>query len=84
MNLQQFRAASREAQEKMVKYDGVFLMERRSLGVSVLLYQIGGFYVEVFYNTATDSTSFIKSFEDLDGIEAYLGRVDISEVMAIL
>jgi len=84
MNLQQFRAASRKAQEKMVKYDGVFLMERRSLGVSVLLYQIGGFYVEVFYNTATDSTSFIKSFEDLDGIEAYLGRIDISEVMAIL
>jgi hypothetical protein len=38
----------------------------------------------VFYNTATDCTSFIKSFEDLDGIEAYLGRVDISEVMAIL
>jgi hypothetical protein len=84
MNLQQFRAVSAEAQEKLVKGRGVFLMERKSLGVSVLLFQLDGFYVEVFYNTASDSISFIKSFEDMDGIEAYLTRIDISEIMAIL
>ncbi len=59
-------------------------MERKSLGVSVLLFQIDAFYVEVFYNTATDTVSFVKSFEDMDGIEAYLSRIDISEVMARL
>lgn len=84
MNLQQFRSASAEAQEKLVKGYGVFLMERRSLGVSVLLFQLEGFYVEVFYNTTTNSVSFIKSFEDMDGIEAYLERIDISSIMAIL
>ncbi len=84
MKLQQFRSASREVQEKLVKWKGVFLMERKSLGVSVLLFQLDGFYVEVFYNTATHSVSFVKSFEDMDGIEAYLDKIDISEVMAIL
>ena len=84
MNLQQFRSASREVQEKLVKREGVFLMERKSLGVSVLLFQLHGFYVEVFYNTTTNTVSFIKSFEDMDGIEAYLCMVDISEVVGML
>ena len=59
-------------------------MERKSLGISVLLFQIDGFYVEVFYNTATELVSFVKSFEDMDGIEAYLHNIDITEVIAIL
>jgi hypothetical protein len=84
MKLRQFRAASQEVQEKLVKMRGVFLMERKSMGVSVLLFQLDGFYVEVFYNTATEMVSFVKSFEDMDGIEAYLERIDIREVMAIL
>jgi hypothetical protein len=84
MKLRQFRSASPEVQEKLVKRWGVFLMERKSMGVSVLLFQLDGFYVEVFYNTATETVSFVKSFEDMDGIEAYLERIDISEVMAML
>jgi hypothetical protein len=84
MDLQQFRSASQKAQEKLVKWRGVFLMERKSLGVSVLLYQVDGFYVEVFYSPTTDTINFIKSFEDMDGIEAYLTKIDISEVMALL
>jgi hypothetical protein len=84
MKLQQFRSASQEVQEKLVKMRGVFLMERKSLGVSVLLFQLDGFYVEVFYNTTTSTVSFIKSFEDMDGIEAYLQRIDIRQVTAIL
>ena len=84
MNLQQFRSASREVQEKLEKCKGVFLMERKSLGISVLLYQIDGFYVEIFYNAATGIISFVKSFEDMDGIEAYLDSIDISDVTAIL
>jgi hypothetical protein len=84
MKLKQFRSVPPEAQEKLVKRSGVFLMERKSMGVSVLLFQLDGFYVEVFYNTRTGVVSFVKSFEDMDGIEAYLNRVDISEVMAML
>ena len=84
MTLQQFRGAPCEVQEKLVKLKGVFLMERKSMGVSVLLFQLDGFYVEVFYNTATATVSFIKSFNDMDGIEAYLDKIDISQVMAIL
>lgn len=84
MKLQEFRSAPSEIQEKLVKRRGVFLMERKSLGVSVLLFQLDGFYVEVFYNTQTGVVSFVKSFEDMDGIEAYLNRIDISEVMARL
>lgn len=67
-----------------MKLNGVFLLERKSLGISVFLFQLDGFYVEVFYNTATSRTSFIKSFNDMDGIEAYLQSIDISDVMAML
>jgi len=84
MTLEQFRAVSCKAQERLVKAKAVFLMDRKSLGVSVLLFQLDGFYVEVFYNSATDAVSFIKSFSDMDGIEAYLSEVDISELLAML
>ena len=84
MTLQQFRSTSCEMQERLVKLRGVFLMERKSMGISVFLFQLEGFYVEVFYNTATTSVSFIKSFNDMDGIEAYLAKIDISGVLAIL
>lgn len=84
MTLQQFRAASGRMQEALVRQNGVFLMERKSMGISVFLFQLDGFYVEVFYNRSTARTSFIKSFNDMDGIEAYLNSIDISDVMAML
>ena len=52
--------------------------------MKVLLYQLSGFYVEVFYDTSTAKVSVVKSFTDVDGLEAYLYKIDISEVEAIL
>lgn len=84
MNLQQFRSSSRFAQENIIKQQGVFLFERRALGVNVYLYQIDGFYAEVFYDAETSKVTFIKSFRDIDGIETYLERIDISSLLAAL
>ncbi len=36
----------------------------------VLPFQLDRFYVEVFYNTATKTVSFVKGVADIDGIEA--------------
>lgn len=84
MTLKQFRSSSRITQESIIKHSGVFLLERKALGVSVYLYQVGSFYAEVFYDTETSKVTFIKSFLDLDGIEAYLDKIDISDLLAIL
>ena len=64
--------------------NGTFLFDRKAVGIKVLLYQLSGFYVEVFYDTVTAKVCLIKSFTETDDLEAYLYKIDISEVQAIL
>ncbi|HEX8313980.1 MAG TPA: hypothetical protein VF609_03255 [Flavisolibacter sp.] len=84
MTLKQFRSLPLHTQEKLLINNGTFLFDRKAVGIKVLLYQLSGFYVEVFYDTTTAKVSLIKSFTDTDGLEAYLYKIDISEVVAIL
>ena len=50
----------------------------------MLLYQLSSFYVEVFYDTSTSRVCLIKSFTDTDGLDAYLYKIDISDIEALL
>lgn len=84
MTLHQFCSLSLDVQERLLINNGTFLFDRKAVGMKVLLYQLSGFYVEVFYDTSTAKVSVVKSFTDVDGLEAYLYKIDISEVEAIL
>jgi len=84
MTLQQFRSLQLNVQEKLLINNGIFLFERKAVGVKVLLYQLSSFYVEVFYDTSTSRVCLIKSFTDTDGLDAYLYKIDISDIEALL
>jgi len=84
MTLKQFRSLQLNMQEKMLINNGIFLFDRKAVGIKVLLYQLSGFYVEVFYDTATSQVCLVKSFTDTEGLEAYLYKIDISDVEALL
>ena len=60
------------------------LFDLKSVVIKVLLYQLRGFYVEVFYDTSTSKVCLIKSFVEPDDLEPYLHKIDISEVEALL
>ena len=68
----------------MLINNGIFLFDRKAVGIKVLLYQLSGFYVEVFYDTTSSQVCLVKSFTDMEGLDAYLYKIDISEVEALL
>ena len=84
MTLHQFRSLPLDVQERMLINNGTLLFDRKAVGIKVLLYQLSGFYVEVFYDTNTSKVCLIKSFVEPDDLEPYLHKIDISEVEALL
>ena len=81
MTLQQFRASSKYVQQQMIKHQGVFLLERRSLDWDIFLFQVDAFYVEVFYERKTQNAVLFKSFDDTDQLEPYLQRIDVCSII---
>lgn len=71
-------------QRHVVKHCGVFLFGRTGVGVNVLLYQVEGFYVELYFDEKMSAVNKIRSFEDTKFLEPYLRMVDVSEVQVLL
>ena len=47
----------------------------------ILLYQIDGFYVEVYYDIAYNKIRKIKSFTSIGLLKPYLQKIDISTLL---
>jgi hypothetical protein len=84
MNLTQFRSLSPDIQRKVVQHTGVFLFGRTGVGVTAKLYQIGSFYVELFFNEKRSELIRIVSFDDTHKLEPYLRLVNVAEIQPYL
>lgn len=49
-----------------------------------MLYQVEGFYVELFFDEKMSEAIRIRSFDDTRHLEPYLRRVDVSELQPFL
>jgi murein L,D-transpeptidase YafK len=81
MTIQQFRATSQYVQKSMIKLHGTFLLKRKTAETYAYLFQVDGFYAEVFFNEHNGNILEIKAFDNTDELEPYLDEVDISEVV---
>ena len=84
MTLHQFTRLTQDEQATATWQNGTFLAIAAMDHIKILLYQLNSFYVEVFYDTSTAKVCMIKSFTDVEELEPYLHKVDITEVEAIL
>ena len=84
MTIEQFKALPKDIQRTVVKHYGVFLFGRSGVGVNVILYQVEGFYVEIFFDERMSECTRIRSFSDTRHLEPYLRMVDVSEVQMLL
>lgn len=84
MTFQQFQALPKDVQRNVVKHCGVFLFGRTGVGVNVMLYQVEGFYTELYFDEKMSEAIHIRSFEDTSYLEPYLRRIDVSEVQLLL
>lgn len=79
MTLDQFLTLERDLQAKTV-WQGAFISDRREEEYWVLLYQVHGFYVEVFYKQQENLIEKMMAFSAIDHLEPYLSDIDISSL----
>lgn len=81
MTLYDFYSLSREEQKQMVQDKGVQLVSRNMYDVQLRLYELGGLYVECYYDKATEVILPLRSFRTPDLLDPYLDEIDISPLL---
>jgi hypothetical protein len=71
MTLYEFRMLEQDQHANAV-WDGVFIDSRPDGEGSVALYDLGGFYVEVFYDNVNNKITVIKAFKTTKMLAPYL------------
>lgn len=74
-----FDQLSEARQTDLIWEAGVFLSRRTEGFYNVLLFQIDGFYTEVYYHSHFNVIIKIESFSDTDRLDAYLQSLHIPE-----
>jgi hypothetical protein len=74
MTLYQFNALD-ETQNPNIIWSGVHLGCRLEGDHNILLYQIDGFYVEVYYHRGFNAIQRFRSFSSVEQLFPHLGRL---------
>ena len=80
MHFFDFVLLNEDEQLEMLWYNGEQIGRRKDREFLILLYQVEGFYVEVFYNTKYKEIEKYLSFECTDKLEPYINHIDLAPV----
>lgn len=76
MKLYQYKGLTESNQLEVLRRRGVHLATREEDFYQVRLYQIDGFYVELYHHTHFNVTAHTHSFEDTELLEPYFEALD--------
>jgi len=80
MHFLEFLRLKEDDQLETLWYNGEQIGRRKEGEFLVLLYQVEGFYVEVFYHTRQKLITKYVSFECTDRLDPYIENMDLSLV----
>jgi hypothetical protein len=83
MTLNEFKGLNEEQQAHKV-WDGVFLDLRTNANQSILLFDLGGFYVEVYYEHNQNQIVRLTPFRSTNPLMPYLNLMNIKELESLL
>ena len=78
MTLYQFNLLNEIQQAEMLWENGVHIGERKKEEHTIVLYQIDGFYVEVFYHRGLNEIKRFRSFSSVDQLMPYTNKISIA------
>ncbi|MBB1284566.1 hypothetical protein HRH25_09295 [Flavisolibacter sp. BT320] len=84
MTLQDFQAFSSAKQRRLVHTKGVFLLTRTGVGLTAILCQVEGFYVELHLDADSAVVLDLHSFDDTAGLDPYLPQIRLTELQPLL
>lgn len=76
MTLYQFLQLD-EAEQAEAIWEAAFIADREDKEHKILLYQIDGFYVEVYYHKEHNAVRRYRPFSSTDQLEPYLEKIQI-------
>ncbi len=77
MDLRQFKGLDESVQISVIWNNGVHVATRDDNVYQYLLYQLDGFYVEVWYHIELEVIHRFISFDNMDRLDPYLREMDI-------
>lgn len=83
MTLYQFRALDINEQANAV-WEGTFLDSRVEAIYNVHLYNVGDFYVEVYYSNKLNEIVKIRAFRSTSFIEVYLNTITLDSLNGLV
>ena len=84
MTKYQFRLLSEKEQVYLIYKDGVYIGKRSEDGLSIVLFQVEGFYVEVYYTQYRVHISHICCYNTIDALAPYLEDIEIHDLVKTL
>jgi len=78
MSLYEFNLLNEIQQAEMLWENGVHIGEREDQEHTIVLYQIEGFYVEVFYHRGLSAIKKFRSFSSTDQLMPYTDKINIA------
>ena len=81
MTLQQYKALKPDEQTSFLCKAGVSIAERKVGPYLIVLFQVEGFYVEVFYDKYSYQMLKLVSFYNTTLLEPYLAEIDLKKLL---
>lgn len=82
MTLYQFNAMDENQQARVIWEQGVAVAGREEGNYKLLLYQIDGFYVEIWYHSIKNDISRFKTFASTAPLDPYLEKIPLQSILA--
>ena len=81
MTRQNFDKLTRQQKRITLLRYGTYISERSFGPLRIMLYQLEGFYVEVFFLKWNKSVLWYRSFNTTNLLDPYLHKIDLSSLM---
>lgn len=81
MTYQQFEALSARQQHRELLLNGVCIANRKTEHTEALLFQLNGFYMEVFFDLEGDEVLYSRSFDNTDDLYPYLSHINVNDAL---
>lgn len=77
MNLEEFTSLKEVEKTMTVQQEGVQIGDRFEPEFFIALYQLEGFYVELFYHHTKKTVVYARSFTSTNGLKPYLDNINL-------
>jgi hypothetical protein len=81
MTLLYFKNLTRKHKKSIVLRSGTFLSEKNYGLFRTMLYQVDGFYVEIYFSKFSKNAIWFRSFGSTKNLHPYLQQIDISALL---